>query len=406
MFHSANKTIVHALGAISYALAQWLIITFAVRFISLEAAGLYAFYLAIFTPASILLAFGLRNSIASDSTGAYAHQDYARARTIGLGAIAIVLVFVLLVSPRSALIASAVFFMKALEMYVEPIYGEWIKTGRAHRFGYSKFFRLILFLILFAFGYFVFGATELLLYCYPIASLIALVAYDRRGSELRDRLGVSRFEVVCQLVLFSLPLAVGSFVLSLVASLPRLGVGYLIDSESVAVYVLLTYFVSLSAIPLQSISQISIPIYSRMRGLREIFSSSTFKKYAALTGVVGLCFFLFMYLLGAYVVGVLYGVEDGYAPVDFLLVGLAGIVHYCLLLMNSVFVAARLFKVISRSAFVGLAMVSVLLLPTVLHFGVSGAYLTYLMSLVGTLCFMSVCAFRVAKDESSRIDPI
>lgn len=406
MFHLSNKTIVHALGAISYALAQWLIVTFTVRFISLEAAGLYAFYLAIFTPASILLAFGLRNSIASDSAGVYTNQDYARARTVGLGAIAIVLGVVLVVSPQSALIASAVFSMKALEVYVDPIYGEWIKTGRAHRFGYSKFIRLIVFLLLFTSGYIYLGAVEILLYCYPIASLMTLLAYDRPGSGLRDRLGVSRFEVVYQLVQFSLPLAVGSFVLSLVASLPRLGVGYLLDSESVAVYVLLTYFVSLSAIPLQSISQISIPRYSRMSGLPEIFFSSTFKKYAALTGVTGLCFFLFMYFLGAYFVGVLYGVEGGYAPVDFLLVGLAGFAHYCLLLMNAVFVAARLFKVISRSAFVGLAVVLVFLVPTVLQFGVSGAYLTYLMSLVGTLCFMGVCAFRVAKDESSKTNQV
>ena len=114
-----KKAVIHALGSVSYALAQWLIVTFTVRFISLEVAGLYAFYLAVFSPAAIFLGFGLRNSIASDAKSQFSPEEYSKARLLGSALLVPIVFAIFSLGSEGVQVAGAVFLIKVIELFGE-----------------------------------------------------------------------------------------------------------------------------------------------------------------------------------------------------------------------------------------------------------------------------------------------
>lgn len=383
-----KKAIVHALGSVSYAIAQWLIVTFTVRFVSLEAAGLYAFYLAIFNPAAVFLGFGLRNSIASDGNYKFSSDEYSKARLAGVLLLFPVVFGVFALGGEGALVAGAVFFIKLIELYVDPVYGEWIRNGRAERFGLSKIFRLALFLPIFFGLYYALGADIKVLYAYPLASLIVAIAYDCRHSNLSFQFKLSRWEGVYDLIRFSAPLAIGSFVISLTSSAPRVAIGQIVDNSAVATYVLLLYFVSLSSIPLQSFAQTVIPQFSKFTTYKSLLSSKSFLLQLSITLFLGFAFLVVMALIGSDLVLLLYNLSEEFPDRDYFIVGLSGLLQYLLILQNSIFVSARQFGILAKAASLGLITILIVVYPLIYLFGLTGGYVAYFLSQLLTFGFL------------------
>jgi lipopolysaccharide exporter len=374
-----GKSLVHAVGALAYALSQWLVLTFCARLISIEAAGLYAYYLALFVPAATLFSFGLRNSIASDSASEYPHGVYFRAQVFGVFLLLVWSVIVLLFWGDSREIAFLVFSIKAIELWTEVPNGFWVKNGEAQRYGYSKALRLIAFLLLFSAAY-VSGVTNIhALYAYPVAMLLVIFFYDRRyfDPDLNGASSISTSQV-WSVIRKSSPLALGAFLIGLNASVPRLVLKALEGERSIASYVMLTYFCSLAIIPISSICQAYTPYFS---GQRELHVRK--ERFAKLLGMVVLAamgFFIGMLLFANIFVKVVYELNDGLSIIDISLVALGGGFQFVGTVANAYIVAQRRFGVLFRSTCVVLVLNVISIIPLVIMLGPRGAFVGFFMN--------------------------
>ncbi|MGO2019114.1 oligosaccharide flippase family protein [Psychrobacter sp.] len=375
-----KKAVIHTSGALAYAFSQWLILTFSTRFISLETAGLYVYYLGIFTPASILLSFGLRNAIASDSKRLYYDSGYKLAQLSGLLLMIVYSVIIFLIAKDDLVIAVLVLCIKIIEMYSEVIYGSWVRSSVAERYGLSKILKLALFLPLFYILYIRFGANKLILFSYPIAMLVIVIIYDRKRTSLETETKSFPVKDVLEIIKVSLPLAIGSFIVSLNSSGPRILIKNIIGEEDLALYVIITYFISLAIIPIASLCQTFIPYFSRIDFNNSIFQDKKIKKIILLVLGYGLLFSAGMLVFINLFVGYVYKISYEYSLIQIVLVSLTGVLQFFNILFNSILVSLRKFKVIMKITLISVTVTLILTYPLTMYFGLTGAYTSYLIS--------------------------
>ncbi len=383
-----KSAIVHIGGTVAYALSQWLIIAFASRFISLEIAGLYAYYLAFFTPAFILCSFGLRNSISSDSGRCYFDAEYKRARLLSVAVFFVFGASLLAVVTDSPVIGILVFLIKLIELYSEVIYGGWVRDRYAERYGISKLLRFGLFLILLLIGSSFLGASEYVLYSYPAAQFVVLALYDCRKESLSREEFDRRKGVMRQLIRFSIPLAVGAFLISLNTAVPRVIVKELLGEQALALYVLGVYFISIAVIPVTSYAQIYIAVFSKKEDIDEALKSSQFKRLAIFSALYGVSFVLAMVLIARGFLEHVYGVVGEYGAVDLALIGVAGMGQFLMTVGNGLLVARRQFKLVMRISAFSLIVTVFLSYVMTSFFELRGAF--FALAIGGTVLLLGV----------------
>lgn len=383
-----KSAIVHIGGTVAYALSQWLIIAFASRFISLEIAGLYAYYLAFFTPAFILCSFGLRNSISSDSGRCYFDAEYKRARLLSVAVFFVFGASLLAVVTDSPVIGILVFLIKLIELYSEVIYGGWVRDRYAERYGISKLLRFGLFLILLLIGSSFLGASEYVLYSYPAAQFVVLALYDCRKESLSREEFDLRKGVMRQLIRFSIPLAVGAFLISLNTAVPRVIVKELLGEQALALYVLGVYFISIAVIPVTSYAQIYIAVFSKKEDIDEALKSSQFKRLAIFSALYGVSFVLAMVLIARGFLEHVYGVVGEYGAVDLALIGVAGMGQFLMTVGNGLLVARRQFKLVMRISAFSLIVTVFLSYVMTSFFELRGAF--FALAIGGTVLLLGV----------------
>lgn len=383
-----KSAIVHIGGTVAYALSQWLIIAFANRFISLEIAGLYAYYLAFFTPAFILCSFGLRNSISSDSGRCYFDAEYKRARLLSVAVFFFFGASLLAVVTDSPVIGILVFLIKLIELYSEVIYGGWVRDRYAERYGISKLLRFGLFLVLLLIGSSFLGASEYVLYSYPAAQFVVLALYDCRKESLSREEFDLRKGVMRQLIRFSIPLAVGAFLISLNTAVPRVIVKELLGEQALALYVLGVYFISIAVIPVTSYAQIYIAVFSKKEDIDEALKSSQFKRLTIFSALYGVSFVLAMVLIARGFLEHVYGVVGEYGAVDLALIGVAGMGQFLMTVGNGLLVARRQFKLVMRISAFSLIVTVFLSYVMTSFFELRGAF--FALAIGGTVLLLGV----------------
>lgn len=383
-----KSAIVHIGGTVAYALSQWLIIAFASRFISLEIAGLYAYYLAFFTPAFILCSFGLRNSISSDSGRCYFDAEYKRARLLSVAVFFFFGASLLAVVTDSPVIGILVFLIKLIELYSEVIYGGWVRDRYAERYGISKLLRFGLFLVLLLIGSSFLGASEYVLYSYPAAQFVVLALYDCRKESLSREEFDLRKGVMRQLIRFSIPLAVGAFLISLNTAVPRVIVKELLGEQALALYVLGVYFISIAVIPVTSYAQIYIAVFSKKEDIDEALKSSQFKRLTIFSALYGVSFVLAMVLIARGFLEHVYGVVGEYGAVDLALIGVAGMGQFLMTVGNGLLVARRQFKLVMRISAFSLIVTVFLSYVMTSFFELRGAF--FALAIGGTVLLLGV----------------
>lgn len=383
-----KSAIVHIGGTVAYALSQWLIIAFASRFISLEIAGLYAYYLAFFTPAFILCSFGLRNSISSDSGRCYFDAEYKRARLLSVAVFFFFGASLLAVVTDSPVIGILVFLIKLIELYSEVIYGGWVRDRYAERYGISKLLRFGLFLVLLLIGSSFLGASEYVLYSYPAAQFVVLALYDCRKESLSREKFDLRKGVMRQLIRFSIPLAVGAFLISLNTAVPRVIVKELLGEQALALYVLGVYFISIAVIPVTSYAQIYIAVFSKKEDIDEALKSSQFKRLTIFSALYGVSFVLAMVLIARGFLEHVYGVVGEYGAVDLALIGVAGMGQFLMTVGNGLLVARRQFKLVMRISAFSLIVTVFLSYVMTSFFELRGAF--FALAIGGTVLLLGV----------------
>lgn len=360
-------------GALSYAFIQWFIITYISREISNEAAGLYALYLAIFSPAAIFCAFGLRNQIATDVNYQFNDTTYNGISILG-SIIFIIFSLVFLVFEKINLILSIIFIIKIIEVLSEKIYGEWIRGGLSQYYGYSRIYKAILTLSMFAVCIFIKIDKYLILFVYPVSYLIVYLLYDLRKKYKLDSVSNNfSYSELKKLLVFSLPIVVSAFIVSANVSIPKIVLSNYTSIDFVATYTLLIYFGSIAIIPLMS----AFPVY--LADFAKESKDSKRKKISYLIGVYSIIFFLFMLFFSDIIMKNIYHINN-YQYIDILISGLIGVTQIYMVWLSFLLTSKRKFKILYKSNFINLISISFLSLILGYYFGITGILIAVLIS--------------------------
>ncbi|CEA06305.1 hypothetical protein BN1049_02689 [Pseudomonas saudimassiliensis] len=386
-----SHSILHLVGSIAYALSQWLVLTLLIRLDSLDSAGQYVYFLAIFTPVSILLNFGLRNGIASDVGGQFEIAQYIKAKFIGMAIFAILGAAFLLHSEKDIGLGLLVLCIKLVDGFADLRYGYWILQKSAGRYGVSQLLRLAVFVVLLSAGYFLGFRGTTLLYSFPLAMLAVFVLYDLKGAEYKVS-GVVSINAMALLKTYW-PLAASAFLVAAQSSLPRLAIDHFLSSEAVAMYAVLIYFVTVALLPATSLTQVALPRIA-MIAPGHLFVSKIFKQYICLSVLYGLAFVLGVIFAGDWFVTNVYGVEASYSLLIYLLVGLVGFSQVMKVSLSSLCVGKRLFNSMFTINLLGLGVVALASLIFIRWFGLAGGFLASLGASMITVALYGVMLAR------------
>lgn len=386
-----KEALFHICGSVAYALAQWSVLVLLSRLISIEAAGEYAYYLALFTPAAILTTFGVRNSIASDRSREHGLSTYRRAQHAGLLILTLYYLAILAVTDGDATIATLVFLIKLSDNLSELSYGTWVRSGGLYRYGVSKIAKLALFASLFL-ALFALGIREKeMLLVYPAATLIVYFIYDRRREEKEAR----RDTGLLNIIRTGTPLALGSFIVSLNSSIPRISINHILDEQALAEFVMLTYFIAFATLPITSLCQAIIPRITAQGAPKRVwwFLIAYSSGYLA-----------FMMLLASPLIDVLYKTRIEYPYHVLAMIGIAGGLHFMSTLSNAVLVANRQFKQILVAALLSTLAALIASPLLIMRFAQTGAAAAYLASSLTLFIFNALYATRQQRKPSAPLD--
>lgn len=394
--------VLYMMGSIAYAFSQWSILTVITKFFSLELAGHYIYVLAIFSPLAILFNFGLRNSLASDVQGKYPDIAYRRARAGGLLLFSGSCFIYLLAANEENWLVFLVFSIKATDSLSELIYGAWLREKTTRNYGISQTLRLALFAILFLVGWSLFPGSVGNLFSYPIAMLVVWVFFDRKLSPLVNRAKTSRMTEY-SLVRESGRLGVSSFLVACGVSIPRLVIEHRLGSVALAQFALLIYFVSIAAMFVMAVCQVSTADFARL-----LISKSGGLRRAVLSqlvvpiGIYSTLFVLCLAFLGGWVMKHFYGIE-GYRRIDFFLVGLGGAATFTYMALNAILSAAREFKKILALTISSVLLVFPVYWMCTALFGGPGSYIAYLSCALVSLVLMSFQILKLRHQRSPSV---
>ncbi len=245
------------------------------HFCGLAAAGKYALAVALCTPIWALVMLGLRGAQVTDSRNEYTLADYLAVRAAASGIGLIVVAGVVLFSGYDTQ-ASAVIALVALAKLIEGIsdifWGRLQQRERMDRMSMALVVQgaseLALVSIVGSLG----GSIVLVVACFPVAMGLTLVCWDLPcyfRSVRMDGDGFDsgarfwqqpiRWTVLARLSIISLPLAVVAFLIALTPQLPKYVISDLMGDEAVAVYTLITYWITLGMMVVAALGNAATP---------------------------------------------------------------------------------------------------------------------------------------------------
>ncbi|HAS6204017.1 TPA: hypothetical protein I7162_21415 [Vibrio vulnificus] len=360
-----------------YALSQWIMLLVITKFQGVEAAGVYSLYLAILTPLNILTNYGLRNFISSDVNHEFSETTYLSLRYFG------VLVFLSFSSfgflfIDNKLLYLVVLSIKFFDSLSELEYGNWNRNGVIYHYAISQLVRLILFLFSLVLIYVTFDNKNYLLLVFPASILVTYIFYDVRFSSLKLQLSKFDFHKLFELAKLASPLAMGSVVVSLNVMVTRYTIDDFLGSLDLAKYVYLQYYFTVASIIVISLGQISIPVLSKNRNDPNA-QWLIIRKWNFYILIYGLIFALCIIFLSNPVSMLLYSEDINYNLCQRIIVAFSGMVAFFSLYGNSILISRKKLKSIFMINLFSLVMTVLLIYIFVGNYGLTGAFLTFLM---------------------------
>lgn len=339
-----NKVLINLSASLTYALVQWLIITIISREMSVSDAGIYAYYLAIFSPLAILCSLGIRNNIATDINKDYLDKEYKSLRNIGLIFYFSIFLILFYFFNKSSFILCSIFLFKLIDLISELTYGSWIRAGKTNLYGISRLLKSAITLVVMAICLISLNYYDKLIYVYFFISLIVIVLFDNRwkiiaSKEDKNFLGKG----VRNLFFFSLPLIFSSFVVSLNVGVPRFFLSS-VSMDAVAIYTMLTYFGSIAIMPLMS----AYPVYMSTFSNKSLDRRKLLKKITFLTILYSLGYLVFILIFCPFFMEYIYKITD-FTMQDVLLSGIFGSLQILLVWQNFLITCERKFKVLFKN---------------------------------------------------------
>lgn len=329
------------MGSVSYALSQWVILSACTRFISIEHAGYYSFYTALFTPAAVLSALGMRNASASDVDRNFSDEDYIALQSATQVPLVLFSALMVLIFDYSIIVGASIALAKMIDNASEPRYGNWLRSGYGYRCGLSRILRFVSFLLIFAMAWALGVRGVWLIVTYPISLLLVSSLYDGCISSVISTRMLSKFSRTrsVELARSCAPLGVAACITAATASVPRVVLMGVEGATSVALYSMLVTLISVAALPLTSILQIYMP------QLRALLNEEGARGVVMLLTIVyGLVVGSVIILLGARGIQIAYGVEVDVLWNHLALTSVFGIAQFLLVTLTAGLTAVREFK--------------------------------------------------------------
>ena len=382
-------------GNFVFAFSQWVILIFFARMTNQENLGQYALALAIVTPIFAVGNLQLRPlyilDVNSEQKYTYTHFYYLRL-ICSFIALACCLVLGLFFNV-SILVLLLVGLLKFFESYSDIIYAYYNAHDQTQLISKSLFLKGALSVLAVALGLYLFDfytALILFLFVYIVVWLFIDNLYIQKTKEIK------KMSLDLGIMKSAIPMGISLGIVTLQSNIPRLFLDQYASIEAVGIFTVLSYFIIVGSIFINSICQYLSPRLTHAWNHNRAYFKKLLSMALLVAGGLGLIAIFLSYFMGEFVLNLVYGAEYVAYTDAFVLTMVAGFILYLATVLGYTLTAIGFIKqqvYLFSIVLIFSVLVSYLCIP---EYGIIGGIYTLMVSyLVQCVLSLLVVLFRL-----------
>ena len=382
-------------GNFVFAFSQWVILIFFARMTNQENLGQYALALAIVTPIFAVGNLQLRPlyilDVNSEQKYTYTHFYYLRL-ICSFIALACCLVLGLFFNV-SILVLLLVGLLKFFESYSDIIYAYYNAHDQTQLISKSLFLKGALSVLAVAVGLYLFDfytALILFLIVYLVVWLFIDNLYIQKTQEIK------KMSLDLGMMKSAIPMGISLGIVTLQSNIPRLFLDQYASIEAVGIFTVLSYFIIVGSIFINSICQYLSPRLTHAWNHNRAYFKKLLSMALLVAGGLGLIAIFLSYFMGEFVLKLVYGAEYIAYADAFVLTMVAGFILYLATVLGYTLTAIGFIKqqvYLFSIVLIFSVLVSYLCIP---EYGIIGGIYTLMVSyLVQCVLSLLVVLFRL-----------
>ena len=382
-------------GNFVFAFSQWVILIFFARMTNQENLGQYALALAIVTPIFAVGNLQLRPlyilDVNSEQKYTYTHFYYLRL-ICSFIALACCLVLGLFFNV-SILVLLLVGLLKFFESYSDIIYAYYNAHDQTQLISKSLFLKGTLSVLAVAVGLYLFDfytALILFLIVYLVVWLFIDNLYIQKTQEIK------KMSLDLGIMKSAIPMGISLGIVTLQSNIPRLFLDQYASIEAVGIFTVLSYFIIVGSIFINSICQYLSPRLTHAWNHNRAYFKKLLSMALLVAGGLGLIAIFLSYFMGEFVLNLVYGAEYVAYTDAFVLTMVAGFILYLATVLGYTLTAIGFIKqqvYLFSIVLIFSVLVSYLCIP---EYGIVGGIYTLMVSyLVQCVLSLLVVLFRL-----------
>ena len=382
-------------GNFVFAFSQWVILIFFARMTNQENLGQYALALAIVTPIFAVGNLQLRPlyilDVNSEQKYTYTHFYYLRL-ICSFIALACCLVLGLFFNV-SILVLLLVGLLKFFESYSDIIYAYYNAHDQTQLISKSLFLKGTLSVLAVAVGLYLFDfytALILFLMVYLVVWLCIDNLYIQKTQEIK------KISLDLGMMKSAIPMGISLGIVTLQSNIPRLFLDQYASIEAVGIFTVLSYFIIVGSIFINSICQYLSPRLTHAWNHNRAYFKKLLSMALLIAGGLGLIAIFLSYFMGEFVLNLVYGAEYVAYTDAFVLTMVAGFILYLATVLGYTLTAIGFIKqqvYLFSIVLIFSVLVSYLCIP---EYGIVGGIYTLMVSyLVQCVLSLLVVLFRL-----------
>lgn len=382
-------------GNFVFAFSQWVILIFFARMTNQENLGQYALALAIVTPIFAVGNLQLRPlyilDVNSEQKYTYTHFYYLRL-ICSFIALACCLVLGLFFNV-SILVLLLVGLLKFFESYSDIIYAYYNAHDQTQLISKSLFLKGTLSVLAVAVGLYLFDfytALILFLIVYLVVWLFIDNLYIQKTQEIK------KMSLDLGMMKSAIPMGISLGIVTLQSNIPRLFLDQYASIEAVGIFTVLSYFIIVGSIFINSICQYLSPRLTHAWNHNRAYFKKLLSMALLIAGGLGLIAIFLSYFMGEFVLNLVYGAEYIAYADAFVLTMVAGFILYLATVLGYTLTAIGFIKqqvYLFSIVLIFSVLVSYLCIP---EYGIIGGIYTLMVSyLVQCVLSLLVVLFRL-----------
>ena len=382
-------------GNFVFAFSQWVILIFFARMTNQENLGQYALALAIVTPIFAVGNLQLRPlyilDVNSEQKYTYTHFYYLRL-ICSFIALACCLVLGLFFNV-SILVLLLVGLLKFFESYSDIIYAYYNAHDQTQLISKSLFLKGTLSVLAVAVCLYLFDfytALILFLFVYLVVWLCIDNLYIQKTQEIK------KMSLDLGIMKSAIPMGISLGIVTLQSNIPRLFLDQYASIEAVGIFTVLSYFIIVGSIFINSICQYLSPRLTHAWNHNRAYFKKLLSMALLIAGGLGLIAIFLSYFMGEFVLNLVYGAEYVAYTDAFVLTMVAGFILYLATVLGYTLTAIGFIKqqvYLFSIVLIFSVLVSYLCIP---EYGIIGGIYTLMVSyLVQCVLSLLVVLFRL-----------